>query len=34
MITGHVNSKLEAVIALTVHGLPGETREIQAVIDT
>lgn len=34
MITGQVSSKREAVISLTVSGSQGETREIEAVIDT
>jgi clan AA aspartic protease len=34
MITGHVNSKLEAVIPLSVYGHQGEEREIEAIIDT
>jgi len=34
MITGQVNSDLEPVIGLTVLGLHGEAREIEAVIDT
>jgi len=34
MITGRVNSKLEAVIPLTAHGPPGQTRTLEAVIDT
>jgi len=34
MITGQVNSKREAVVLLTVCGPQGETREIEAIIDT
>lgn len=34
MITGLVNSKLEAVVSLVVHGTQEETRQIEAVIDT
>jgi len=34
MITGRVNSNREAVISLAVSGPQGETREIEAVIDT
>ena len=34
MISGHVNSKLEAVISLSIIGLQGEVREVEAVIDT
>ncbi|MGH9836269.1 MAG: clan AA aspartic protease [Blastocatellia bacterium] len=34
MITGQVNSKLEAVIPLTAHGPQGQTRTLEAVIDT
>lgn len=34
MITGHVNSKIEAVISLTVCGLQEVERQIQTVIDT
>ena len=34
MITGQVNSELEAVIPLSVYGPKAETHEIEAVIDT
>lgn len=34
MIEGVVNASLEAVISLSVRGLTGETREIEAVIDS
>ena len=34
MIQGVVNAALEAVITLTVHGPTGQSREIEAVIDT
>jgi clan AA aspartic protease len=34
MISGQVNSNLEAVILLTVLGPYGEAREIEAIIDT
>jgi clan AA aspartic protease len=34
MITGYVNSKLDAVISLPVYGPQGLTHEIEAVIDT
>jgi clan AA aspartic protease len=34
MMTGHVNSRLEAVIALKVYESSGAAREIEAVIDT
>jgi clan AA aspartic protease len=34
MITGRVNSKIEAMIALTVRGPRGEEREVEAVVDT
>ncbi len=34
MIEGVVNASLEAVITLTLRGLEGQTREIEAVVDT
>ena len=34
MIQGVVNAALEAVIPLTLQGPAGQTREIEAVIDT
>lgn len=34
MISGRVNSRLEAVISLSVIGSQGEVREVEAVIDT
>ena len=34
MITGHVNDKREAVILLTICGTQGQTRQIEAIIDT
>ncbi len=34
MIEGVVNDRLEAVIALTIEGLSGQARSIDAVIDT
>ncbi len=34
MISGRVNSRLEAVISLPVIGSQGEVREVEAVIDT
>ena len=34
MITGLVNSKLEAVVSLVVHGAQEEIHQIEAVIDT
>ena len=34
MIQGAVNAALEAVVTLTVHGPTGQSREIDAVIDT
>ena len=34
MIRGAVNDAYEAVISLTVQGPSGQTREVQAVIDT
>ena len=34
MIEGVVNAAYEAVISLTVQGPSGETREIEAIIDT
>ena len=34
MIQGVVNAALEAIVPLTVQGPSGQTREIEAVIDT
>lgn len=34
MIQGVVNASHEAVVALTLHGPAGQTRDIEAVIDT
>jgi clan AA aspartic protease len=34
MISGRINSRLEAVISLSVIGSQGEVREVEAVIDT
>ena len=34
MITGYVNSNLDAMISLPVYGSQGLTHEIEAVIDT
>ncbi len=34
MITGHVNSKLEAIISLQIHGRLDTVPEIEALIDT
>lgn len=34
MISGYVNSKLEAMISLPVHGPRGEMREVEALLDT
>ena len=34
MISGYVNSKLEAMISLLVYGPQAEAREIEALIDT
>ncbi len=34
MITGHINSKLEAIIALTILAKDGETKEFEALVDT
>ena len=34
MIVGVVNARRQAVITLTVNGLAGESREVEAVIDT
>ena len=34
MIEGIVNAKLEAVVSLTVQGPSGQSREIEAVLDT
>ncbi len=34
MIEGRVNARHEAVVTLPIHGPAGQTREIQAVVDT
>ena len=34
MIVGRVNSDREAIVSLVVQGLQGQTREIEAVVDT
>ena len=34
MITGHVNAYYEAVVTLMLRGPTGQTREIEAIVDT
>jgi clan AA aspartic protease len=34
MISGFMNTSLEAIIRLVVYGMDGQERELQAVIDT
>lgn len=34
MITGHINSKLEAIIAITIVAKDGKIREFEALVDT
>ena len=34
MVEGLVNARLEAVVALSLSGRSGRTREIEAVVDT
>ena len=34
MIEGRVNARHEAVVTIPIHGPDGQTREIQAVVDT
>ena len=34
MISGFMNTSLEAIIRLVVYGMDGQEREVEAVIDT